>query len=468
MQKFIYILSVLSLVLMVACESNNEEINLSSETRVEAFTFYADTANPGLEEAVFKIEHKSWPDTGRIYSVDSLRFGTCLDSVKPHVSYMITPSLVRFKTPDTLMISTGADTLDFNRGPIYLFIQAADTAYKRCYRIDMHVHKADPDLYVWKQMTPQLFAPDAAPDFCHMKAVYRDELIYLFVNNGFGTQLYQSADGASWKAMGAPSGLPSLCQVRDILQHNGRLYYAEGDGEIYSTDNMVDWTTVDFSNTDYVAVNMLVSFDHKAWCILQHRTSQALFLGVLHNGDLTPVTSIHGLTNGVLPNNFPVSDFAALSFDSSSERPRAMIVGGRTMDGTAVNTRWNLEYGLINDTQSGYRIADFSIEQPSFNSLTGTSIIQYNDHLIMFGGVDNDLEWRSDILYSDDEGMNWYVPDTAHNKLPDTYTSRQHQTVVVDDEENIFIIGGQSFVGSYSDVYRGYLNKIKWAALNNE
>ena len=62
MQKFIYILSVLSLVLMVACESNNEEINLSSETRVEAFTFYADTANPGLEEAVFKIEHKSWPE----------------------------------------------------------------------------------------------------------------------------------------------------------------------------------------------------------------------------------------------------------------------------------------------------------------------------------------------------------------------------------------------------------------------
>lgn len=468
MQKFIYIFTVISVLLFVACENKNEEINLSSETRVSAFTFYADTANPGLAEAVFKIEHKSWPDTGRIYSVDSLRFGTCLDSVKPHVSYMITPSLVRFKTPDTLMISTGADTLDFNRGPIYLFIQAADTAYKRCYRIDMHVHKADPDLYVWKQMTPQLFAPDAAPDFCHMKAVYRDELIYLFVNNGFGTQLYQSADGASWKAMGAPSGLPSLCQVRDILQHNGRLYYAEGDGEIYSTDNMVDWTTVDFSNTDYVAVNMLVSFDHKAWCILQHRTSQALFLGVLHNGDLTPVTSIHGLTNGVLPNNFPVSDFAALSFDSSSERPRAMIVGGRTMDGTAVNTRWNLEYGLINDTQSGYRIADFSIEQPSFNSLTGTSIIQYNDHLIMFGGVDNDLEWRSDILYSDDEGMNWYVPDTAHNKLPDTYTSRQHQTVVVDDEENIFIIGGQSFVGSYSDVYRGYLNKIKWAALNNE
>ena len=177
------------------------------------------------------------------------------------------------------------------------------------------------------------------------------------------------------------------------------------------------------------------------------------------------MTTVAGLSAGKLPENFPVSDFAALSFDSSSERPRAMIVGGRTMDGTAVNTRWNLELGLLNDSLTGYRIADFSIEQPSFNSLTGTSIIQYNDHLIMFGGVDNDLEWRSDILYSDDEGMNWYVPDTAHNKLPDTYSARQNQTVVVDDMQNIYVIGGQSFVGSYSDVYRGYLNNLKWAAL---
>jgi len=109
---------------------------------------------------------------------------------------------------------------------------------------------------------------------------------------------------------------------------------------------------------------------------------------------------------------------------------------------------------------------DFSIEQPSFNSLTGVSIIQYDGRLLMFGGVDNDLEWRSDILCSDDEGMNWYVPDSTHNKLPDTYTSRQHQTVVLDDQQNIFIIGGQSFVDTYSDVYRGYLNELKWAALN--
>jgi dihydrofolate reductase len=135
-----------------------------------------------------------------------------------------------------------------------------------------------------------------------------------------------------------------------------------------------------------------------------------------------------------------------------------MVVGGRAENGDAVNTRWNFEYAA----NAGYRLKDFTIEQPQFNSLTGISIIQYADHLMMFGGIDNDLTWRSDMLLSDDEGMHWYKADTAHNQLPETYQSRQKQSVVVDEQNNIYIIGGQSSTETFSDVYRGYLNSINW------
>ena len=81
----------------------------------------------------------------------------------------------------------------------------------------------------------------------------------------------------------------------------------------------------------------------------------------------------------------------------------------------------------------------------------------------MFGGINNDLTWRSDILYSDDEGMNWYQPDTTKNVLPAAYDRNRHsQTVLVDTAANIYIIGGQSNTKSFSDVYRGYLNSAKW------
>lgn len=456
MQRFFYIIALIA-VLFIACDNGEEVINLSTENRVNSFTFYEDTLNPGLTEATFKIEHRNLPDTGRIYSLDSLRFGTCLDSVKPYATYKITPSSAIYYTPDTTLISTGADTLNFSRGPIYLFVQAADTAYKRWYRIDIHVHTADPNLYVWKKIKDEIFAPQN----CETKAFYSNGMISLFVNNGFSTTIYQSTDGATWKQAGSPTGLPTPCQVRDILKMGDTLYYI-ANNKLYTSTDLFQWSETDFSGRDYSLVNMLVEFDSQAWCILQDNNTQDLLLGVVNGTDIQPADSVYGLQGNILPKTFPVSDFAALPFQSTSERPRAMIVGGRTIDGTPVNTRWNLEF----EASAGYRMVDFSIEQPSFNTLTGASIIQYNNHLVMFGGIDNDLEWRSDILYSDDEGMNWYLPDPAQNKLPDSYTSRQNSSIVVDEQQNIYIIGGQSLATSYSDVYRGYLNELKWAALN--
>ena len=456
MQRFFYIIALIA-VLFIACDNGEEVINLSTENRVNSFTFYEDTLNPGLTEATFKIEHRNLPDTGRIYSLDSLRFGTCLDSVKPYATYKITPSSAIYYTPDTTLISTGADTLNFSRGPIYLFVQAADTAYKRWYRIDIHVHTADPNLYVWKKIKDEIFAPQN----CETKAFYSNGMISLFVNNGFSTTIYQSTDGATWKQAGSPTGLPTPCQVRDILKMGDTLYYI-ANNKLYTSTDLFQWSETDFSGRDYSLVNMLVEFDSQAWCILQDNNTQDLLLGVVNGTDIQPADSVYGLQGNILPKTFPVSDFAALPFQSTSERPRAMIVGGRTIDGTPVNTRWNLEF----EASAGYRMVDFSIEQPSFNTLTGASIIQYNNHLVMFGGIDNDLEWRSDILYSDDEGMNWYLPDPAQNKLPDSYTSRQNSSIVVDELQNIYIIGGQSLATSYSDVYRGYLNELKWAALN--
>jgi Neuraminidase (sialidase) len=78
----------------------------------------------------------------------------------------------------------------------------------------------------------------------------------------------------------------------------------------------------------------------------------------------------------------------------------------------------------------------------------------------MFGGIDNDQDWNSDILYSDDEGMHWYAPNATANKLPEEYQSRQNQSVIV-NQKSIYIIGGQSNNNSFGDVYRGRLNSLQ-------
>ena len=452
MRHFWHILLLFSAIL-ISCEKKTTS-ETSSDARVNTFTFYPDTLNPGLTAATYKIEHSS--DTGRIYCTDSLRFGTRLDSVVPYVTYKATPGSATFYLPDTTIVSTGIDTMNFNQSPIYLHVKSSDLNHEQWYKFDIYVHTADPELYYWEQLTDHIFAPQN----CETKAfLWKDDLI-LFVNNGLSTALYQSNDGKNWiNTASQILTLPTPCYVRDIVQHNDTLYYIDG-GFLYSSTNLLTWDQQDYRAAAARPVTMLLSYHNMPWCVVQDTASQQLMLATIQAGTIYPQANIAGTTQGYLPATFPLSEFAALSFETSSERPRAMIVGGRTITGEVTNARWNLEYDPIAST---YRLKNFSISQPKFDSLTGASIIQYNGHLVMFGGINNDLTWRSDILYSDDEGMNWYQPDTTKNVLPAAYDRNRHsQTVLVDTAANIYIIGGQSNTKSFSDVYRGYLNSAKW------
>ena len=116
MRKYLYILTLL--VALMGCNDADDVVTTSSETRVNTFTFYEDTTNLGLTETTYIVEHLS--DTGRIYSRDSLRYGTRLDSVVPLVTYKATPGSAVFYLPNDTVMSTGADTLDFTKDPIYL------------------------------------------------------------------------------------------------------------------------------------------------------------------------------------------------------------------------------------------------------------------------------------------------------------------------------------------------------------
>ena len=304
MRKFLSFFIIL-LSVLVSCDNTTTEMEVSSETRVNTFSFQKDTANLGLTEATYKIEHIA--DSGIIYCTDSLRFGTSLDSVVPYITYKATPASAEFILPDTTIISTGADTINFSKGPIYLLVTATDSIHTRKYRIKIDVHQADPNLYVWKRMTDKIFSPQ----LCDLKAFMVDDTISLFVNNGFSTRIYQSLDGTTWQQTPTPIGLPIPCQVRDILQHGDTMYYMD-DNKLYTSMNLITWQETDFSARSYDLINMLVVFDNKSWCILQDRSSKKLFLGTIANGDVLPSKDIYGLDGNILPENFPVSDFAAI------------------------------------------------------------------------------------------------------------------------------------------------------------
>jgi hypothetical protein len=450
MRQFILITTIFVFIL-TGCD-NSQLTETSSENRVHTFTFNEDTLNPGLTEAIYKIEHRTYPDTGLIYSKDSLRFGTRLDSVVPYITYQATPGSATFYLPNDTIVSTGYDTIDLTQKPVYLHVMASDMKTERWYRINIDAHKINPDLYVWEKLVDNILPQQN----CETKAFYIDNQFVLFVNNGLSTQIYTSEDAQTWSKSGLQPNLPTPCHVRDIVQQGDALYYI-AKGLLYTSTNLHDWTITDYSAAPFKPINMLLAYDNLVWCVIQERSTGKLQLATIQQNQILPMTNIDGLIDGYLPDNFPISDFAATEFKSSSERPRAMIVGGRSTNGDPINTRWNLERLITSDE---YRLKDFTISQPTFHTLTGASIVQYGGKLIMFGGIDNDMDWNSNILYSDDEGMNWYAPNAAVNQLPEDYQSRQNQSAIV-HAKSIYIIGGQSNTTSFSDVYRGRLNSLQ-------
>ena len=442
MKRFLYITLCVLLAVLSACNKKNSTDTKSSVAKLTAFSFAKNDSMPGLAAAVFTVEERL--DTGLVWDKDSILYGTELDSVVPRFVFAATPGAAYLTLPDTTCNLTGYDTLDFSVLPIYLTIRSQDGTAVKTYEIRPTVHQVDPDLYTWEELCPSIYSPDES----EQRVVELGDEFIMIKNNGFALHAYTSENGTDWTDIGEPSGLPYGTKVRQIISDGTTLYYGEGNNLYSSTDGQT-WTS---ATTPYSIYAMLLYWNNLVWALVENNGYQ---LATWHNNQLD--------TTNLRPNDFfPISDFATVCFQSASERERAMIIGGFAENGLSLNTRWNLEYSRHIPDNGGYRLQDFSIDRPSFTTLTGISVIWYNNQLLMFGGVDANMTYFGrDILISNDEGLNWSKADTTKNQLPAVYKARQKQTAIVRDDY-IYLFGGQDKDATYSDVYRGRLNSINW------
>jgi len=444
MRKYLYILIGFLAILLLGCEKNSTTNSKSSIAKLTSFSFAANDSMPGLASAVFTIDERI--DTGLVYNKDSILYGTSLERVVPKFTFQVAVGTAQLKMPDTTLVLTGSDTLNFEKLPIYLTITSTDGTNTKVYEIRPTVHQGDPDLFVWTRLTDTI--QGYPNDESEQRVVELKDEFILIANNGFQNRVYNSADGANWTGPSTPSGLPAACRVRQIISDGTTLYYAEAT-DLYTSTDAVNWTK---QTMQYEMKTMLLYWNDLPWVLVDKEGPELAFFAA----DSLNLT-------GLRPSqDFPVSDFASVNFNSPSGRERAMIIGGFAENGKSLNTRWNLEYSTHITDNKGYRLREFSIDQPNFSTMTGVSVVFYDDRLMLFGGVDaNQTYFGRDILVSNDEGITWTQADTAKNQLPEVYTARQKQTAIVRNNY-IYLFGGQSAQRTFCDVYRGKLNSIDW------
>lgn len=440
MKRFLPLIGLI-LIGLAGCDDKTSTTTKSSVAQLTAFSFTANSKYPGLAAASFKVEERL--DTGLVHNLDSIMYGTPLDSVVPKFTFAATPGSAVMQTPDTTIVLGGSDTINFEKQPLYLTVKSQDGKNTKVYELRAYVHQVDPDLYHWEQLCPQVLT-----DNSEQRVVALGNRFVLVSNNGFRTSAYISTDGITWSDRQTPSGLPDGCHVRRIISDGSTLYYADSL-TLYTSADALSWMASDYTGSGFCIRNMLMTWNDTVWAIVED--SQGLVLAKMQDNTLKP-TALRPRSD------FPVSDFATVCFENAAGRARAMVVGGRAKSGAVLNSRWNLEFSPV----VGYRMQNFSIDRPAFADLTGASVIWYNHQLLMFGGVDADMQYLGrDILVSNDEGLTWTAADSAKNFLPDVYNARQKQSVLVRDNA-IYVFGGEQQDRTFSDVYRGKLNSIDW------
>ena len=444
MRKFFYIIVCIFLLGMTSCEqSSRTSTQKSSVAELTSFTFAKNDTIPGLAKAVFTIEDRI--DTGFVWNKDSMLYGTSLKRVVPKFTFAATPGAAYLTTPDTVMLLTGYDTLDFSKEPIYLNVRSQDAKTIKVYQIHPTVHQSDPDLYVWDVLNEGVYPNDDS----EQKVMLLGGNFLMISSNGYEIDLYSSANGEDWSPLSAPTGLPIGTKVRQMISDGETLYYGQ-DSSVYTSDDAITWTE---HKTNYPVRTMLMYWNEEIWLLIEQKEQYEI---ATFDGDSVE------LRNLLIDGEFPISDFATVSFFNASGRERAMIIGGFAENGKSLNTRWNFEYSHHIKENGGYRIQEFSIDRPKFTSLTGISTVYYNDQLLLFGGVDSSMNYFGrDIMVSNNEGLTWTAADSTKNQLPEAYQARQKQSAIAVDDY-IYLFGGQDRTRTYSDVYRGKLNSINW------
>lgn len=447
--KYIAIFFTIGLSLSACQKSTESGVIESTIAKITAFGFTPVDSLPGLGAAYFIVEELN--DTGliRMRKNDSVRYGTPLTRIIPKITYLAKPASVVVYLKDSMISLTGHDTLDFSIQPIKIWVIAQNKNYRKWYNLDVHVHTVNPDYFNWETLCEQITTQTVG----RQQLVVVADKAYYFINDGFRPRLLVmdlTTPDAKWEEQ-TIAGLPNDVNVRQIYADDTRgFFYANGSYMYTSADGM-NWNQSDLG-IDVIASYMF--FNDSIWLAGYKDGQYALYSW---QGQLTDHSDL--LSGTSLPQSLPVEDFATVRFQSTSLHHHAMIAGGYNQEGKMVNGRWSLEY---NEIYKQYRLVDLSVSQPNTPAFAEAALVNYNNRLMMIGGVWEDQTLIDSAYVSTDEGMNWVaLTDTANHNLPSEFGARKRVCAVADDEY-LYLVGGEDLHTIYSDTYRGRLNSIGW------
>ena len=276
-----------------------------------------------------------------IVNLDSLPHQTRIDSIFPTFTLRSTSGTFLILTDslgtglDTVVL-TGKDTIDFTRVKSVTNYPSLQTAESRTYPIKVNVHQVEPELYIWEEKVRSLYTH--AGDV--QKVVYHNDRFLFLVSSGFNNYLYTSKNAENWSQPSIITDLPAYVNFRDICIFNDKLMMVHEDAKIYESQDGLNWTGKNPSVEGYSIVNFLFVLEGNLWAIFKQTAS-----GKYHFAETSDGKSWY--IKEEIQANFPIADFAALSFSSRTNKPKAVVLGGVSPEGKLLNTVWGVQMNVV-------------------------------------------------------------------------------------------------------------------------
>ena len=432
---YIFCTGIIICALTSCLDSEEPEIYIPIDAQITGFAIYHDSI-PALDSLVFSIDHFK----GLIYNHDSLHYGTELNS---KVLAMFATSaygmldITNLADGDSTILAL-EDSLDLRQvARVRVYAYSGET---KEYEIKLNIHTVDPDLVQYSQIADNL---DFLLDFEATKTVYFEQKFYTYGSVGSGLRMYSSSDAINWK-IEEISGASEV--MASTVQHvPGMGLFARGRmGTLFKSTDAVSWKSI---NTENLVVAFLGYIEKSA---LQ---DAGFALLVQKDGKSVPAFTsdfVNWQYGTEVPSDFPVTDYSVVNYTKVLQN-RLTVIGGANSAGTYQNASWS--------TTNGVYWAKITGDRGLLPVLEGCNAFIYNDMIYLLNGKLGGGTINKVAYVSIDGGVTWQIADEKAY-LPEDYVGRYGASVVIDENNYQYIIGGQLDDRKLTDVWAGILNKL--------
>jgi hypothetical protein len=447
-KKLLPIAALLSAVLMLSSclnSDDDDDYTYYDDAAVTAFSLgtvnrYLTTTSSKGVDSTYKTtftgsNYPFYIDQSKrtIYNVDSLPIHSDASKIVFSISTKNGGNVaIKNVDSDTLNWHASTDSVDFSK-PRDLYVYSNSGRVYRVYTVTVNVHKKDSLGFKWNTLTSN--AP--FEDLSSMRAVALGSDYYVLGTDGTATKVYKSTDAESWTLASSLS-----VDAYKSVQAKGGALYTISDGNLVSTTDGTEWTTVASASG---MKQLIAASSSKLYAIGEDK---------IYSFDAQNKTFVEEAIDDA-PKFLPEKNiFGACFFSKTNGKTDNIVVVGNRAE--SYNDTTAVVWGKVDEA------ADYSENQPwmyyshsvgdkyqlPYNS--DLHVVAYGDDLLAFGD-------GADVYRSQDKGITWKKDDVIYIPRLLTNNIRSEALAVAVDKDNYLLC----VVGSY--VYRGRVNYMGWA-----